>query len=78
MTYVSRHCEFADLNTAIGAAHAHVAVRHRAGRRIATRVVDAEGTLIATVTLGRATAQEAGKEELKAIKLFNRRFGREV
>ena len=76
MTFVTRHTEFSNLDDALNAAHAHVCARHRAGRRIATRVLDAAGELIATVSLGRATAQEAQPESATkyAIRLFNKRY----
>ena len=78
MTYVARHAEFATLDDALNAAHAYVCERHRGGRRLATRVLNAAGELIATVSLGRATAQEAqpARETKHAIKLFNRRYSK--
>lgn len=75
MTYVARKTSFSDLDSAVSAAHAHVCDRHRGGRLVVQRVIDAAGRLVATVSLGRATAQEAGKAEARVLKLFNRRFG---
>ena len=76
MTYVARHIEFSTLDDALNTAHAHVCARYRAGRRIITAVYDAAGELIATISLGRATAQEAKPacETRRAIQLFNRRY----